>query len=505
MENTSIMSSIGFEQNSPHEAYEEFMLPDYMPEVRRIVSCSATVLPDSRYIDQNGVTLSGIVVYTVLYIGDDGGLNSAPLSTEYTHVCPVRRDEGDLSGASLCCKTQLESVVCRATAPRALKITSRLKSKLFYINELAPESAITATGDEGTEKVSSADESSIERRCRTVESVNVRFVSGTGSSSGEMQIPDGAKIISCIGRAAVFDTQVDGSAVSLRGDTYVECLCLESDGRYTTVRAKAPLEERITTDGTLSSSEAPATASASARCASVNLNGGTDSVYSWNMEYDIDATVAQKCSCEIIDDAYSTKYACNITHSDADALRVLMNRNQRLSISGSKQLIGSTDRSIALVSGRASIENAEVDPNGQLTLCGVCTVSVVCIGDGDAVSEDVQIPVRLPCDCRRTSGAHPYMITDTEVISADARIDGDRLSVNAELSITPLILESTEERFIGEISLDHASPVSDRGGNVTVYFPKPDETLWDIGKHYSCETREIIPCQGGTPVMILSK
>ena len=81
--NTNLKLSLSrFDIGMPHEVSEEFTLPDYMPEVRRIVSCTAQVLPENKYLESSEVSLSGLAAYTVLYVGEDGELVSAPLNSD---------------------------------------------------------------------------------------------------------------------------------------------------------------------------------------------------------------------------------------------------------------------------------------------------------------------------------------------------------------------------------------------------------------------------------------
>ena len=52
----------------------EYTLPDYQPEIRRLLNVGLTVLPPAKYVGAGGVELNGTVEYRVLYVGGDGGL-----------------------------------------------------------------------------------------------------------------------------------------------------------------------------------------------------------------------------------------------------------------------------------------------------------------------------------------------------------------------------------------------------------------------------------------------
>ena len=99
-----------------HEVSEEFSIPDYMPEVRQIISCSASVIPDGKFTDGTELTLSGITAYSVLYVGDDGELSSASLNSDYTTRIPVNADPG-IPSDNIPSVTSVVSVNC-SVSPR---------------------------------------------------------------------------------------------------------------------------------------------------------------------------------------------------------------------------------------------------------------------------------------------------------------------------------------------------------------------------------------------------
>ena len=56
------------------ELSEEFSLPDYQPEMKRLLRVRATVLPSDQYVGAGNVECSGRIDYSILYTGNDGAL-----------------------------------------------------------------------------------------------------------------------------------------------------------------------------------------------------------------------------------------------------------------------------------------------------------------------------------------------------------------------------------------------------------------------------------------------
>ena len=71
---------------------EDVSIPDYMPEVRRIVGIRANPTTDGKYMAGDALECDGCVTYTVLYVGGDGALTQLSRSTSYTGRIPVSEE-----------------------------------------------------------------------------------------------------------------------------------------------------------------------------------------------------------------------------------------------------------------------------------------------------------------------------------------------------------------------------------------------------------------------------
>ena len=120
-----------FDRAQTCELSDDFTLPDYMPAVGRVLSCTATAAQPTLYLSAGGVECSGGVRYSLLYeSADDGSLFCAELPAEYDVMLTPERDVrasslgSDVSGI---CDAVLENTTARVTAPRRLTVKSRLR------------------------------------------------------------------------------------------------------------------------------------------------------------------------------------------------------------------------------------------------------------------------------------------------------------------------------------------------------------------------------------------
>ena len=110
----------------------DFSLPDYQPEIKRLLRVRATVSPPDKYIGTGNVDFSGMIDYCILYAGNDGALYCANESQEYQFSVPLEMTSDFDLGDGLVCdaETVADMAVGRVIAPRKLSVKCRLRSRV---------------------------------------------------------------------------------------------------------------------------------------------------------------------------------------------------------------------------------------------------------------------------------------------------------------------------------------------------------------------------------------
>ena len=102
----------------------EISLPDYQPEIKRLLRVNATIQPPTRYIGGGNIEFSGNVDFTVLYAGEDGALYCFPFTSEYVLHTTADADSplSYFPDQTLCCYATPEPEVagyCKESTSRA--------------------------------------------------------------------------------------------------------------------------------------------------------------------------------------------------------------------------------------------------------------------------------------------------------------------------------------------------------------------------------------------------
>ena len=102
-------------------------MPDYQPEIKRLLKISANVLPPKMDFGMDDAIFTGNVDYYVLYLGVDNQMYCAPISDEYAISMPLENTQmGEYFDGFV--DITPDNISGRVTAPRKITIRSKLKT-----------------------------------------------------------------------------------------------------------------------------------------------------------------------------------------------------------------------------------------------------------------------------------------------------------------------------------------------------------------------------------------
>ena len=97
----------------------DFTLPDYCPDIQKILKCRAISRISSKAMNGRNITVDGTVTITVIYSDENCCLNS------YEYQFPFSKSfesDIDTDGACLSARTKCEYINCRAVTGRKIDI-----------------------------------------------------------------------------------------------------------------------------------------------------------------------------------------------------------------------------------------------------------------------------------------------------------------------------------------------------------------------------------------------
>ena len=478
-------------QSTVTECGEEFTLPDYYPEVRKVVSTHCRVLPESWYDNGETVEQGGVVCFTVMYLGDDGSLTAAPLTCDFTAMVQMPKGN-DSEDAVISVETSAENVTCRCAGPRKLSLRARLRTTVSGDKTVSSKSCVTDSMGEDATAAEKLSVQVLENAAQTMRRATGKL---TGSVSGELKERPGARPIMCDGEVMINEAVLDGDFVTLRGDAVMWCILFGEDGLYYRSVSRVPFEERLSLAGEKLSE---GSARGWGRCASVSVKDSEDGVFVWDMEYDLECEAAQNIFVGVAEDMYSTMCEGNTVITTVDSLSMLKCHTGRLSLGGEGNRTGKGTPGDYIIGsfGKAYPDKLERD-GSRLILTGTAEVHVLVCGGGEITDECVRLPVKYECDCPANGEGEIFRRWDLSVTDSTARLEGDNIRVTAEVCVSLFAGLSQPVTYVSRLELDRSTKKDSDGGVLRIYYPSEGETPWDITKKYRINKNAVTEVTAG--------
>lgn len=460
-----------------HDVSEEFVLPDYVNEVRRVLMTRAQVLPESKYIadSQNGTSLDfgGTVTYFVIYTDDEGKLCSTPLSSNYEASTILKSTPSEVL-----IDTSPDSVTTRVSAPRRLTIKTRLKSKIFGYEEKEICESILQR--------SSADELFIERLYEE----NCSLSASTASLQG-IKISDkfdtgslsSLRPVLCDAQAILKDVKPSNGSVSCHGEATVKCIC-ESDGELITLSKVLPIYEEVGLDDVCPSD----TVKATARCVSLSISSEeheNGSELFFDMSCEIDCEAIRNSDITLTKDCYSTKNAMETKHRELELYSLVRGGNASFSLNESVKRKSKDKLEIIDTILEPVFEKCDFKGERACFIGRLCT-SIIAKGEGESgeyLCESYDVPFKYELElARQVQG--PIVRGNFSASLVNAKYSDDKLLLNAEIYPSVMVLEKSTTTILDTATLKKDTEFKKDASCVRVFFPNDGDVLWEIAKKY---------------------
>jgi hypothetical protein len=185
---------------------------------------------------------------------------------------------------------------------------------------------------------------------------------------------------------------------------------------------------------------------------------------------------------EFIRDLYSTASTAETGYTNCACLRALKCINGNFSIGTAIPLaeVGIKSGATLLDFSLTPALNEVAWEGGKYRLAGRARCQAVLTEGGELSVQEFEIPFRYECDGTADS-VTDYNAT-VDLISCRARVDGERIGVDAELTVG--LSTRGESRFQMLSQAKFGEAVTHRDAVYTICYPAREDTLWSVAKRY---------------------
>ena len=451
----------------------DFTLPDYQPEIKRLLRVSASVLPPSKYVGDRECELAGNVDYFILYTGSDNAVYCAPITGEYKINIPFSVGEGEendsLRASDVIATTVPDMISGRVCAPRKVSIKCRLRTRAQILCEMPLEDGFEEIGEE----MQTLERTLSVSRALVGVSEQLRVSDEMICDSKDYEL----RIISADGKILMSEAVSGAGSVSCRGDIYLKLLLCSDDGSqpYTATR-KIPISCNLSISG--ATPGATATARGTVCEMGITVEEGRISI---DLGYIVEAQVCHAEEVSYVKDAYSVGHLAENSYksvsipSNASAFMGNFTLSDSLSLDEAGIAPGSK---VIDACGIAFPEEYYFD-GGRCAVGGKARFSLLLEKDGEYSVSDIEIPFNYRA---LSEGEYENMICSADIVSIRARVDGERVGVDAEIGVSGRATHSEREEMLSSIAF--GDTIASRRGEFVICYPSGEDSLWSVAKRY---------------------
>lgn len=466
------------------ESVGEYTLPDYLPEIRKLLRIETKLLPTGQFVGTGKAEFTGIAVHTLLYSDENGKLASAVLNGDYRFAVPLTA-EGDVQIFST---SRIDRVSHRLSGPRRIGIRTGIASDVRFVAEESVPMANTAESEGSYEKLEGHSTVS-----------DMIFISRDDLRYTDAYRFDGmsAETVRPIASdASVFvkDCRPQSDGVYCAGELWVKFLYGTGEGQNELTDVlfrKIPFDTMIPFDRQLDY------AVVTGKCTALDASVSDDGLGSSEVVFDLQVTLEGEGGINrelfYTKDMYAHGRDCRVEKNEFSAFRFLGALTQNFTVSGStvqeNTFVGARAIDCAVSVGPLTLEKED----GKIRATGEAKAEVILLIP--AIEEDTPryersefiFPIRLELDGKQFGEDSQYR-SSIEFLGGQARIDGENLRVDGEVALTISALDRQKVCIVSAIEpLDPENTEASRSGAIIVAYPDSGETLWSVAKRYKTD------------------
>ena len=461
----------------------DYILPDYFPDIFRLVRCEITPAITNRTVSGDRLLYDMSCEIKILYCGENSSVLQC-VSQHRTYSRSVELGCG-CDNPSVSLSAASGYINYRAVNKRRLDVRGAVSVKIRVECDKKQEIICDATG--GSIQVKKTPMRFITEKL-TAEKI-IQVSEETELSSAQSPV---SSVISCQCRTGKCDKKIISGKLLAKGDADIHLLCScekDSQGFLQPVSFTVPFSQVIDADGISEDFECRVCAEpVSCEVTPTADKNGENRLLKCELELRLVCCAVKTASVMVVTDAYSTTHPCTIETSviKAENLPVIYSESTHHSavicsgedapetvydISCTPVNINtrcSEDEKKLIISGMLTYTTASKSHDGLISVCDRTeafeeTIELSDIPEGSAVSAAVSV------------ANVSYNISPENTLTAKAEL-------NTDISVVP----DCSVRALSHISVDDSVKKQREGDYaIKLYYGTENEDVWDIAKRYS--------------------
>lgn len=468
--------------NSVEESVEaELTLPEYMPEILRIIKSSAEPKINSCRLVGDRVTVDGVCDLRMIYTAEDGCIYTFSQSVPFTRHC----ENADFTDAcDVNAKVSVSYVNCRATGTKRAEIKSGLVIKICVCRE------------EKEDVISLNETKDIEQKIMSVKAMSLGCKKTRAFSMSDTVTINSPAAFFVSGRASAVCTEIRkiNNKIMIKGEALIDVCYVNANDKSCVEHIKhaIPVNQILEFDGM----EEHFTGNVVLRVTALDVipkgeSSGMATAFDLSLGVDACIDMWEEKEFVIITDAYAVGSSLELKRTRQTFYTAIDALNDTYIYENSFSVAGEGVSEITDCCGEVTGVQVKSD-NGELTVKANLSASLIIKDSTGSLSSISKV---FDCEYKKkTESAENNIICspDLTLVSLECAARGtNSIDVKAKISVVGSVFGETVADAVTEIT-ESETPVCRNRNAITVYFPKNgNESLWSIARRYNTTVKAI--------------
>ena len=471
------------------ESYCEYTLPDYMGDVKKILTVNAVAIPSGKFVGDGEAEYSGIVSYDLLYSDSEGKLTRLTASSDYDFLIPV----------------DTESYIDSVCVPKIINLSTRLTGPRKLIVKAVVEGSVTASFEDSVETVGTAFEgdNSPELAKKTLMLEKLSFLTSPEREYAEeaeriaSTSPEDIEIIATSGAVRVIESAPVENGINVKGEIIITAIVRTDEQPPFAIKKIIPFDETVTFEEAGQDVQSVFDGYLTSVTAGL-AEDGDDTVITVNAIAELFGVVGKNYEREIITDAYLLNSQTEASYEEYpySELLTMAKSEECVALAVPRAEVGCENArniftlSFDVRSLEKNISSGGVELSGEIAVSGVACeidedngVGYIPIKFTSPFSLAVKMPMEIPKDAEVEISVSP--------LGAEGALGSESVNLKCTLKIGWRVTKNAKIKRmkacndLGQAE-DFVKPCA-----ITVYYPDKEESLFEIAKRFHSSVAKI--------------
>ena len=478
------MSEIYYDNYVEQSVDCDVTLPDYCPDIMRIIKCTVSISITSSKLIGDRATADGNAKIRIIYADEKNKVFCYDQDYPFSKYAELN---SALDDAFLSCSAKTEYVNCRAVSKRRIDVHGAMSIRFRVLGNKSKSLISDANGEGIQLKRKGLDIDDI--IAVTTKSFEISQVESVGDNNSGI-----GKVLDAFASPILHESKIIKGKILLKGELAVRALYCSDNGNNETCTlcANIPFNEIVEAAAVTDECKVDVKMYVTRLLAEPKTdNDGEYRYMNINAEIHAQVTAYKRQRINIVTDAYSTENEINATYTPMDFQLLESTINE--SIVSKQSLDVSSMKPQKLYAFSVSAPESRSRTEGdRIIISGKVPVNLIVIDSGG-----------IPVLCEREAEFDFSRIIDDENsgccmpqvslsgCSANLMSDG-RIDFKAELFINVAVVKNVREKVLTSLEVEEDKGKKDKKPSVVIYFCSGGESVWDIARRYNTTVEDIM-------------